>query len=138
MLRIRTTVMGVQDLARAIAFWTQALGYVPKREIGPDDDTNLVPVSGDGADLALDVSETLDQEHSRVHLDLYPGDAADQAAEVEPLPALGATQVDWDLYPDDPDFVVLADPEANRFCSSTPVGPARPTRNPPEGAPPRR
>jgi hypothetical protein len=24
--------------------------------------------------------------------------------------------VDWDLYPDDPDFVVLEDPDGNRFC----------------------
>ena len=51
-----------------------------------------------------------------MHLDLYAGDAADQAAEVQRLVALGATVVDWDLYPPDPDFVVLADPEGNRFC----------------------
>ena len=25
-------------------------------------------------------------------------------------------RVDWDRYPDDPDFVVLADTEGNRFC----------------------
>jgi len=30
--------------------------------------------------------------------------------------SLGAEQGDWDLYPDDPDFVVLADPEGNRLC----------------------
>jgi catechol 2,3-dioxygenase-like lactoylglutathione lyase family enzyme len=36
--------------------------------------------------------------------------------EVERLIALGAERVDWDLYPEDPDFVVLADPEGNRFC----------------------
>lgn len=54
--------------------------------------------------------------HPRVHLDLYAGDAADQAAEVERLVGLGATRVDRDRYPDDPDFVVLADPEGNRFC----------------------
>jgi hypothetical protein len=51
-----------------------------------------------------------------VHLDLYAGDAADQAAEVARLVALGAERVDWDLYPEDPDFVVLADPDGNRFC----------------------
>ena len=32
------------------------------------------------------------------------------------LVALGASPVDWDSYPDDPDFVVLADTEGNRFC----------------------
>ena len=37
-------------------------------------------------------------------------------AEVERLVALGAERVDWDLYPDDPDFIVLADTEGNRFC----------------------
>ena len=30
--------------------------------------------------------------------------------------SLGAERVDWDLYPEDPDFVVLADPDGNRFC----------------------
>jgi Glyoxalase-like domain len=29
---------------------------------------------------------------------------------------LGAQRVSWDRYPADPDFVVLADPEGNRFC----------------------
>ena len=33
-----------------------------------------------------------------------------------PPAALGARRVDWDSYPDDPDFVVLADPDGNRFC----------------------
>jgi hypothetical protein len=26
------------------------------------------------------------------------------------------TEVDWDRYPARPDFVVLADPDGNRFC----------------------
>jgi hypothetical protein len=30
--------------------------------------------------------------------------------------SLGAERVDWDLYPEDPDFIVLADTEGNRFC----------------------
>jgi hypothetical protein len=29
---------------------------------------------------------------------------------------LGAVRVGWDSYPDDPDFIVLADTEGNRFC----------------------
>lgn len=117
MLRIGTTVMGVEDLGRAVAFWTRALDYLPKREIQADDDfAILVPASGPGAHLALDVSETPVQQHPRVHLDLYAGDATDQAAEVGRLISLGATRVDWDLYPEDPDFLVLADTEGNRFC----------------------
>lgn len=58
MLRIGTTVVGVTDFRRAIAFWTQALDYVPKREIREDDDLMiLVPRNGgSGAHVALDVS----------------------------------------------------------------------------------
>jgi len=117
MLRVGTVVMGVEDIRRAVAFWTAALDYVPQRPLADGDDFMiLVPAQGAGTHLALDVSESPVQEHPRVHLDLYAGDAADQAAEVQRLVALGATVVDWDRYPPDPDFVVLADPEGNRFC----------------------
>ncbi|MDH3295149.1 MAG: VOC family protein [Acidimicrobiia bacterium] len=117
MLSIGTTVLGVDDFDRAVEFWTRALDYVPRREIQPGDDfTVLVPKTGDGARLALDVSKSPVQEHPRVHLDLYAVDAGDQSAEVNRLISLGATRVDWDLYPDKPDFVVLADTEGNRFC----------------------
>lgn len=113
MLRIGTTVLGVNDVRRAAAFWSRALGYVPR---DPDDDETwmvlIPPDGGTGARLALALSETPVQSHPRVHLDLY---ADDQAAEVERLVALGATRVDWDSYPEDPDFVVMADTEGNIF-----------------------
>ncbi|KPH99563.1 Glyoxalase-like domain containing protein [Actinobacteria bacterium OK074] len=111
--------MGVADVRRAAAFWTAALGYVP-RDAVEDDWAVLVPPDGAaGPRLSLGLSETPVQEYPRVHLDLYAGDAADQAAEVARLVGLGAVRVDWDLYPEDPeeaDFVVLADPDGNRFC----------------------
>lgn len=113
MLTLGTTVVGVADVARATAFWISALGYVP-REPGDETFVVLVPAGGaDGARLALMLSETPVQPYPRVHLDLY---ADDQAAEVSRLLALGAERVDWDSYPEDPDFVVLADPDGNRFC----------------------
>ena len=116
MLRIGTVVVGVNDMSRAVGFWEQALGYVPRDEV-EDDWAVLIPRDGGpGTHLALQLSETPAQAHPRVHLDLYAGDAADQAAEVERLVALGAERVDLDLYPDDPDFIVLADTEGNRFC----------------------
>ncbi|MFI0417752.1 VOC family protein [Spongiactinospora sp. 9N601] len=115
MLRIGTVVLGVEDVPRAVEFWSRALGYVLREEMD-DDWAVLVPPDGRGFGLALGLSETPVQEHPRVHLDLYAGDAAEQAAEVERLIALGAERVAWDLYPDDADFVVLADPEGNRFC----------------------
>jgi catechol 2,3-dioxygenase-like lactoylglutathione lyase family enzyme len=116
-LSVGTVVMGAADVRRAADFWTRALGYVPRDGVVEDDWVVLVPAGGGaGTRIALGLSDTPVQEHPRVHLDLYAGGAADQAAEVERLVALGASQVDWDLYPEDPDFVVLADPEGNRFC----------------------
>jgi glyoxalase superfamily protein len=117
MLRLGTTVLGVDDFERALHFWMQALDYVPRDPVRPGADfAVLVPRTGAGAHLALDLSETPVQEHPRVHLDLYTDGPAAQAAEVERLVRLGAARVDWDLYPADPDFVVLADTEGNRFC----------------------
>jgi predicted enzyme related to lactoylglutathione lyase len=81
-----------------------------------DDWTVSVPADGSGTALALGLSTTPVQEHPRTHLDLYACDATDQEAEVARLNSLGAERVAWDSYPDDADFVVLADPEGNRFC----------------------
>lgn len=112
MLTIGTIVLGVNDVAAATTFWRDAIGYVP-REPGDDTWVTLAPASGTGAYLSLMLSETPVQDHPRIHLDLY---ADNQDAEVERLVSLGAKRVDWDLYPDDPDFVVLEDPDGNRFC----------------------
>jgi predicted enzyme related to lactoylglutathione lyase len=116
MLNIGTIVLGATDVRRAAEFWMRALGYVLRDGEVEDDWAVLVPPGRAGPGLALGFSETPVQEHPRVHLDLYAGDTADQAAEVDRLVSLGAKRVDWDLYPEDPDFVVLADPEGNRFC----------------------
>ncbi|MFE4698371.1 VOC family protein [Streptomyces sp. NPDC001935] len=115
MLTVGSVVLGVSDVPRAAAFWTEALGYVP-RDAPEDDWVVLMPADGAGVRLSLGLSETPVQERPRIHLDLYAGDAADQAAEVERLVSLGARRVAWDRYPDDADFVVLADPDGNRFC----------------------
>lgn len=108
-------VLGVSDVPRAATFWMAALDYVPREEMA-DDWVMLVPREGAGVQLSLGYSETPAEEHPRIHLDLYAEDAAAQAAEIERLVSLGARRVDWDLYPDDADFVVLADPDGNRFC----------------------
>jgi predicted enzyme related to lactoylglutathione lyase len=111
-MRVGSIVMGASDVRRAMEFWSRALGYVPRDE--PEEDwVVLRPASGDGPNISLGRSETPVQERPRVHLDLY---AADQTGEVERLLGIGATRVDWADYPDDADFVVLADPEGNRFC----------------------
>jgi catechol 2,3-dioxygenase-like lactoylglutathione lyase family enzyme len=116
MLTIGAIVLGVEDMNRAAAFWCRALDYAPDDGDVNDDWTELVPVSGDGPVLALDLSDSPVQEHPRLHLDLHVRDELEQASEIGRLLSLGAERVDWDLYPEDPDFVVLADPEGNRFC----------------------
>jgi catechol 2,3-dioxygenase-like lactoylglutathione lyase family enzyme len=116
-IRLGTVVLGVEDVARAVAFWSAALGYDPVRfEDSENDFTILVPPSRVGTRVAVQRAETPAQEHPRVHLDLVVDDTEEQRAEIARLIGLGATQVEWDAYPDDPDFVVLADPDGNRFC----------------------
>jgi catechol 2,3-dioxygenase-like lactoylglutathione lyase family enzyme len=116
MLHVGVVALGVEDPDRAAAFWCAALGYERREDGFGGWSVVLVPRSGSGTKLALQRSETSPQEYPRIHLDLHVGSATEQASEVERLVSLGAERVDWDRYPDDPDFVVLADPEGNRFC----------------------
>ena len=108
--------MGVSDVELAAEFWCQALGYVVRRDGFGGWATVLTPPQGSGTMIALQQSRTPPEDHPRLHLDLHVPDSAEQAAEVERLVTLGAERVDWDSYPDDPDFIVLADPDGNRFC----------------------
>ena len=73
----------------------------------------LHPRDGVGPNVSLDRVRSALQIPPRIHLDLY---SEDQAGEVERLKALGATEVQWDRKPVDADYVILADPEGNRFC----------------------
>ena len=112
MIRVGSIVMRVDDLARQTQFWTAALDYVPREEQS-DDFVLLRPRSGVGPNVSLDRHDSSLQVPPRIHLDLY---AEDQAGEVRRLIALGATAVHWDKRPPDADYVILADPEGNRFC----------------------
>lgn len=116
MLRLGIVVLGVTDVRRARDFWCAALGYGVREDGFGGWSTVLTPPDGSGAVLALQRSETVPQAHPRIHLDLHVDSLEEQAAEADRLVALGAKRVDWDSYPDDPDFVVLADPDDNIFC----------------------
>lgn len=112
MLRVGSIVIRVDDLERQAAFWEAALEYV-RRSSDADDFILLRPRDGVGPNVSLDRVRSTVQVPPRIHLDLY---AEDQAAEVARLVALGATEVHWDKRPADADYVILADPEGNRFC----------------------
>jgi predicted enzyme related to lactoylglutathione lyase len=112
MIRVGSIVLRVDDLQRQAEFWAAALDYVPRTETS-DDFMLLRPRDGVGPNISLDRVYAKVQVPPRIHLDLY---AEDQAAEVKRLIALGATEIHWDKRPPDADYVILADPEGNRFC----------------------
>lgn len=112
MLSVGSIVIRVDDLERQKAFWAAALDYVPRE--GDDETFALLrPRDGVGPNVSLDRAPSSVHVPPRVHLDLY---ADDQAAEVRRLLELGATEIHWSKRPVDADYVILADPEGNRFC----------------------
>ena len=114
-ISIGSIVIRVDDLPKQVAFWSAALDYVPRGpERGDDDGFVLMrPRSGDGPNISLDRVQSALTIPPRIHLDLY---SEDQAGDVQRLIGLGATEVHWDRRPADADYVILADPEGNRFC----------------------
>jgi catechol 2,3-dioxygenase-like lactoylglutathione lyase family enzyme len=116
MLSFGVVALGVTDVQRAAAFWSAALGY-ELREDGFGGWANvIVPPGGSGTAIALQRSQTPPQDYPRLHFDLHVADVSEQQAEAARLVSLGARRVDWDSYPEDPDFIVLEDPDGNRFC----------------------
>jgi catechol 2,3-dioxygenase-like lactoylglutathione lyase family enzyme len=118
MLTVGGVVVGVDDVERGIRFWTAALGYevdAPKSHAG--DWATLRPRAGAAGTLIyLQRNDTRPVNRPRMHLDLDVHGVEEQESEADRLVALGARRVDWDLYPEDPDFIVLADPDDNLFC----------------------
>lgn len=112
MIRVGSIVLRVDDLQMQTDFWSGALGY--KRRIDRHDFVVLSPQDpNDGPNISLDTAGSEVQVPPRIHLDLY---ADDQPAEVRRLVGLGATEVEWARRPADADYVILEDPEGNRFC----------------------
>ncbi|MEQ6898852.1 VOC family protein [Microbacterium sp. KR10-403] len=112
MLIVGAVVIRVSDLDRQIAFWTDALDYVARQPI--DDDFALLrPRAGEGPAVSLDAHPSDRVLPPRIHLDLY---AEDQRAEVDRLTTLGAREIHWDRRPADADYIIMEDPEGNRFC----------------------
>ncbi|MEU4426174.1 VOC family protein [Actinoplanes sp. NPDC024001] len=123
MAAIAQISLGVEDPERAGAFWMEALGYVRRPPRWDGDDWIVIepPPGVVGAPIAMDTSESPAPELPRIHLDLQTD--GDLDAEVARLVGLGAQRVDWPFYPepgerhpDEVPYVVLADPEGNRFC----------------------
>jgi hypothetical protein len=113
-MKIGSIVVRCYEFDKMLAFWREALHYVP-REPPEDGWVVLSDPEGRGPNVSLDrVPEPLEPlgKTSRVHLDLYTND---QEGEVERLLEIGATLYPQEYSPD-ADFVVLEDPDGNRFC----------------------
>src|SRR3954454_19203986 len=112
-LHVATVVVNVQDMRRAVEFWTAALGYRPRESDWDPDFMMLEHPNGQWLPVSLQRADAPPVEPVRLHLDLY---TSDQDLHVRRLLDLGATRVDNWPYPEDADFVVLRDPEGNEFC----------------------
>jgi len=112
MLVVGSIVIRVDDLPRQIRFWSQALDYAVREPVD-DDFALLYSPARTGPNVSLDAMPSERVLPPRIHLDLY---AEDQAAEVDRLTALGASVVPWSKRPADADYVIMEDPEGNRFC----------------------
>ncbi|MET8463904.1 VOC family protein [Micromonospora zamorensis] len=124
MATIEQLSLGVSDADRAARFWAAALDYRRRApRFDGDEWIVLEPQPGaPGMAIAMDLSESPVQDFPRLHLDLDAGERS-LDEELDRLLALGAQRVDWRNYPTDPHpteppYVVLADPEGNRFCVS--------------------
>lgn len=110
-LKIGSIVIDCINFDRMLAFWQEALHYVP-REPAEDGWVVLLDPEGRIPNISLNqVSKRL-MGRNWLHLDLY---TSDKEGEVERLLKLGAARHSQTYEPDD-DFIVLEDPDGNLFC----------------------
>ena len=122
-MKIGSIVVRCYEFDRMLAFWQEALGYEPREPArhgwvvlrdpegrGPNVSLDRVPKPDSAPPSARTLSPL--GETSRVHLDLY---TTDQEGEVERLIGIGATRYRQEYRPH-ADFIVLEDPDGNRFC----------------------
>jgi catechol 2,3-dioxygenase-like lactoylglutathione lyase family enzyme len=111
-MKIGSIVIKCYEFDKMLAFWQEALHYVP-REPPESGWVVLQDPTRKGPNISLDrVPERRAGKRSRLHLDLY---TESQEEEVERLIRIGATHYPW-RYPEDHDYIVLEDPDGNLFC----------------------
>ena len=112
-MKLGSVVIRCYEFDEMLVFWQEALHYTP-REPAEGGWVVLRDPAGRGPNVSLDrVAEPFvpTGETSRLHLDFYTDD---QEGEVERLIKLGATLYPRETRPDS-DFVVLENPDGNRF-----------------------
>lgn len=106
---VGSIVIDCTDLPRMIAFWQEALDYVPRDSPGADGIVLKDP-QGRGPNLSLYRTPEGPLDDYRLHLDLY---SSDPEKEVQRLLRLGA-RLEQPAEKGH-DFVTLADPDGNLF-----------------------
>ena len=112
-LRIGSVVIDCINFDQMLAFWREALHYIP-RSPAKDGWVVLRDTAGRNTNVSLNRVSKDEKLVGRnwLHFDLY---TLDQKGEVERLLKLGATPHPQEYEPYD-DFVVLEDPDGNLFC----------------------
>jgi len=111
-MKIGSVVIRCYEFDRMLAFWQEALQYVP-REPAKGGWVILRHPEGRGPNVSLQqVRAKRSGKRSRLHLDLYTNN---REGEVERLMKIGATRYPWRYKPGH-DFIVLEDPDGNLFC----------------------
>lgn len=110
-MKIGSIAIHCHEFDRMVAFWQEALHYVP-RSPAKGGWVVLCDPAKQGPNLSFQARETRPPRRSWIHLDLY---SSDRDAEVERLVNLGARRYPWRYRPG-ADFVVLEDPDGNLFC----------------------
>jgi catechol 2,3-dioxygenase-like lactoylglutathione lyase family enzyme len=112
-LKIGSVVIDCINFDKMLAFWQEALHYVP-REPATGGWVVLRDPAGRNVNVSLNRVQPSEKLTGRnwLHFDLYTND---REGEVERLLKIGATPHPQTYEPDD-DFIVLEDPDGNLFC----------------------
>jgi catechol 2,3-dioxygenase-like lactoylglutathione lyase family enzyme len=110
-MKIGSIVIDCNEFDKMLAFWQEALHYVPK-EPAKGGWVILRDPEGRSPNISLNQVSTKRRGRNRLHLDLYTDN---REREVTRLLEIGAARHPQKYEPGD-DFVVLEDPDGNLFC----------------------
>ncbi len=113
---VAAVVADCADPAAVAGFWALATGWKPAEST----DSGVSLRSPDGLGPYLELLPSLDRKtvKNRIHLDVAPYQGEEQAASVRVLTEAGAVPID--IGQGSVPWTVLADPEGNEFCVSSP------------------
>jgi catechol 2,3-dioxygenase-like lactoylglutathione lyase family enzyme len=110
-MKIGSIVIDCSDFDKMLAFWQEALHYVPRK---PAQGGWVVLRDPEGRSPNISLNQVPEKRSgkNRLHLDLYTDN---RESEMRRLLKIGAKRHPQTYDPDD-DFRVLEDPDGNLFC----------------------